>query len=148
MKNDRQTRILEIISKYPVNRQEDLVRYLKEDGYDVTQSTVSRDIKNLKLTKVPSSDGTFRYQAPQMSQKNAKMNFNSIFSNSVLSVDIAQNIIVIKTSSGMADAVCVLLDSMNYDGIVGTIAGEDTIFAACKDSSYSYRYFNEFKKLI
>ena len=148
MKNDRQTRILEIISKHPVNKQEELLEYLRQDGYDVTQSTISRDIKNLRLIKVLSSDGTFRYQPPQMSEKNARMNFSSIFSNSVISVDIAQNIIVIKTSSGMADAVCVSLDSMNYDGIVGTIAGEDTIFAACRDSSYSYRYYNEFKKLM
>ena len=148
MKSNRQTRILELVSKYPINKQDELLKLLKNEGFDVTQSTISRDIKNLRLTKVLSPDGTYRYQPPQISEKNARMNFSSLFSNSVLSVNIAQNIIVIKTSSGMANAVCVSLDLMNYDGIVGTLAGDDTIFAACKDSSYSYRYYNEFRQLM
>lgn len=148
MKKNRQTRILELINKYPINKQEELLQKLREDGYEVTQSTISRDIKNLNLTKGLGADGIYRYQAPQVNHQSSKNYFVTLFSNSVLSIDIAQNIVVIKTSSGTANAVCATLDAMSYEGIAGTLAGDDTIFVACKDDKYAQRYLHEFKDLI
>ena len=133
MKTNRHTKILELINKYPITTQEELIDYLRSDGYDVTQSTVSRDIKQLRLTKILLPDGTYRYQASPSSEKGAKNNFDTIFSSSVVSIDVAMNIIVIKTFSGMAQAACAAIDMMAFDHVVGTIAGEDTILLVCPD---------------
>lgn len=133
MKTNRHTKILELINKYPITTQEELIDYLRSDGYDVTQSTVSRDIKQLRLTKILLPDGTYRYQASPSSEKGAKNNFDTIFSSSVVSIDVAMNIIVIKTFSGMAQAACAAIDMMAFDLVVGTIAGEDTILLVCPD---------------
>lgn len=133
MKTTRHNKILELINKYTITTQEDLIDYLRADGYDVTQSTVSRDIKQLRLTKTLLPDGKYRYQASPSAEKGAKNNFKTIFSSSVVSIDTAMNIVVIKTFSGMAQAACAALDMMSFDQIMGTLAGEDTIFLACKD---------------
>ena len=134
MKTNRHTKILELINKYPITTQEELIDYLRSDGYDVTQSTVSRDIKQLRLTKILLPDGSYRYQASPNSEKGAKNNFNTIFSSSVVSIEVAMNIIVVKTFSGMAQAACAALDMMAFDQVVGTLAGEDTIMIVCSDT--------------
>lgn len=133
MKSTRHNKILELINKYPITTQEELIQYLRDDGYDVTQSTISRDIKQLRLTKTLLADGKYRYQASPSADKGAKNNFASIFSSSVISVESAMNIVVIKTFSGMAQAACTALDMMSFDPIIGTLAGEDTILVVCKD---------------
>ena len=133
MKNSRHNKILELINKYPITTQEELIDFLRKEGYDVTQSTISRDIKQLRLTKVLLSDGKYRYQASPTSEKGAKNNFSTIFSSSAVSVEAAVNIVVIKTFSGMAQAACAALDMMSFDTIVGTLAGEDTIIVICRD---------------
>ena len=133
MKTTRHNKILELINKYPITTQEELIEYLRADGYDVTQSTVSRDIKQLRLTKTLLPDGKYRYQASPSSEKGAKNNFKSIFASSVISIDRALNIVVIKTFSGMAQAACAALDMMSFDMVVGTLAGDDTIIVVCKD---------------
>ena len=133
MKTTRHNKILELINKYPITTQEELIDHLRSEGYDVTQSTISRDIKQLRLTKVLLSDGKYRYQASPTSDKGAKNNFGTIFSSSTVSVDAAQNIVVVKTFSGMAQAACAALDMMSFDTVVGTLAGEDTIIVVCRD---------------
>ena len=133
MKTTRHNKILELINKYPITTQEELIEYLRADGYDVTQSTVSRDIKQLRLTKALLPDGKYRYQASPTSEKGAKNNFKNIFASSVISIDQAINIVVIKTFSGMAQAACAALDMMSFDEVVGTLAGDDTIMVVCKD---------------
>lgn len=133
MKNSRHNKILELINKYPITTQEELIDFLRKEDYDVTQSTISRDIKQLRLTKVLLSDGKYRYQASPTSEKGAKNNFGNIFSASAVSVESAMNIVVIKTFSGMAQAACAALDMMNFELIVGTLAGEDTIIVVCRD---------------
>ena len=133
MKTTRHNKILELINKYPITTQEELIEYLRADGYDVTQSTVSRDIKQLRLTKTLLPDGKYRYQASPSADKGAKNNFSSIFGSSVISAENAMNIVVVKTFSGMAQAACAALDMMSFDEIVGTLAGEDTIIVVCKD---------------
>lgn len=132
MKTTRHNKILELINKYPITTQEELIDYLRREGYDVTQSTVSRDIKQLRLSKTLSADGKYRYQASPTAEKGAKNNFRSIFSSSVVSIETAMNIIVVKTFSGMAQAACAALDMMSFDPVVGTLAGEDTIIVVCK----------------
>jgi transcriptional regulator of arginine metabolism len=133
MKTTRHNKILELINKYPITTQEELIDYLRRDGYDVTQSTISRDIKQLRLTKTLLPDGKYRYQASPSADKGAKNNFSTIFSSSVTSVECAMNIVVVKTFSGMAQAACAALDMMSFAAIVGTLAGEDTIMVVCRD---------------
>ena len=134
MKTTRHNKILELINKYPITTQEELIEHLRADGYDVTQSTVSRDIKQLRLTKTLSADGQYRYQVSPSSEKGAQNNFRTIFSSSVISIEDALNIVVIKTFSGMAQAACAALDMMSFDAVVGTLAGDDTIIVICKDA--------------
>ncbi len=148
MKTNRHTKILELINKYPITTQEELIDYLRNDGYDVTQSTVSRDIKQLRLTKVLLPDGKYRYQASSGTEKGAKNNFGAIFSSAVVSIDVAMNIVVIKTFSGMAQAACAALDMMSFDSVVGTLAGEDTIIVVCRDIENAQKAADSFKEYI
>ena len=148
MKTTRHNKILELINKYPITTQEELIEYLRADGYDVTQSTVSRDIKQLRLTKVLLADGKYRYQASPTSEKGAKNNFEAIFSSSVVSTERAMNIVVIKTFSGMAQAACAALDMMSFDEIIGTLAGEDTIIVVCKDEENAALCLENFYRFI
>lgn len=134
MKSNRHSKILEIISEYPVETQDELLSKLKTEGYKVTQATISRDIKDLRLVKTLGSDGKYRYAESQAGSSDIRSNFEQIFMSSVTTMDIAQNIVVIKTLSGMANAVCAALDSTGNSAIVGTIAGDDTIFVACRTS--------------
>lgn len=148
MKTTRHHKILELINKYPITTQEELIDYLKADGYDVTQSTVSRDIKQLRLTKTLLADGQYRYQASPVAEKGAKNNFGTIFSSSVVSIDTAMNIVVVKTFSGMAQAACAALDMMSFDTVVGTLAGEDTILVICRDEKSAERCTEDFRNYI
>nr|WP_316624831.1 arginine repressor [uncultured Ruminococcus sp.] len=137
MKTTRHNKILELINKFQITTQEELIEHLRAEGYDVTQSTVSRDIKQLRLTKTLMPDGKYRYQASPSSEKGAKNNFHTIFSSSVISIEDAMNIVVIKTFSGMAQAACAALDMMSFDSVVGTLAGEDTIIVVCKTAEHA-----------
>ena len=148
MKTTRHNKILELINKYPITTQEELIDHLRSEGYDVTQSTVSRDIKQLRLSKTLRPDGKYRYQASPSSEKGAKNNFKTIFSSSVISIETAMNIVVVKTFSGMAQAACAAMDMMSFDMIVGTLAGEDTIFVLCKDPENAAVCAGEFKKFL
>ena len=148
MKTNRHTKILELINKYPITTQEELIEYLKNDGYDVTQSTISRDIKQLRLTKTLLPDGKYRYQASPSSEKGAKNTFNQIFSSSVISIERAMNIVVIKTFSGMAQAACAAIDMMAFENVVGTVAGEDTIMVVCGDPDAAQNCADEFQKYV
>ena len=134
MKTGRHARILDIIAEHPIETQDELLTRLREEGFKATQATISRDIKDLRLVKTLGSDGKYRYV--------------SIFSTSVNSIDIAQNLVVIKTLSGMAQAVCAALDSADYPSVVGTIAGDDTIFIACRTADLAVSLTEELKKLI
>ena len=137
MKTTRHNKILELINKFQITTQEELIEHLRAEGYDVTQSTVSRDIKQLRLTNTLMPDGKYRYQASPTSEKGAKNNFHTIFSSSVISIEDAMNIVVIKTFSGMAQAACAALDMMSFDGVIGTLAGEDTIIVVCKTAEHA-----------
>lgn len=148
MKSGRHARILEIISEYSVETQDELLSRLKSEGYKATQATISRDIKDLRLVKTLDSDGKYRYVSANKNLTDIRSNFSSLFSTSVNSVAPAQNIVVIKTLSGMAQAVCAAIDSVEYASVVGTLAGEDTIFIACKTAESALSLTEDLKKLI
>lgn len=131
MKSDRHNKILEIISEKNIDTQEELVNALNDAGYNVTQATVSRDIRELKLTKI-SENGVQKYVVHQVREKDLDEKYNRVLKDGYVSMDMAQNILVIKTVSGMAMAVAAALDAMNWDEVVGTIAGDDTIMCAIR----------------
>lgn len=134
MKPGRQTVIIEIISEKNIETQQQLIEELAARGIRSTQATLSRDIRDLKLIKEPSADGRSRYvrkEEPE-EEKKAEDIMKAILRPSVKSYETAQNIIVIKTFPGLASAACAAIDSMKLSGLVGTIAGEDTIFIAMK----------------
>lgn len=148
MKSRRHAKILDIITEYPIETQDELLTRLKDEGYKATQATISRDIKDLRLVKTLGSDGKYRYVSASKNSTDIRSNFSSLFVSSVNSIDFAQNIVVIKTLSGMAQAVCAALDSNDYKAVVGTIAGDDTIFIACRSSQLAVNLTEELKKLI
>ena len=146
MKSGRHAKILEIISEYPVETQDEIINRLKESGYKATQATISRDIKDLRLVKTLGSDGKYRYVSAANPNADLRSSFMQLFSGSVTSVDNAQNIVVIKTLSGMANAVCAAMDSTDNAAIVGTIAGDDTIFVACRTTESALELTNTLKQ--
>lgn len=148
MKSRRHAKILEIIGEHPVETQDELLTRLKYEGYKATQATISRDIKDLRLVKTLGSDGKYRYMSASKSSTDIRSNFSTLFSSSVVSIAFAQNIVVIKTLSGMAQAVCAALDSIDYTAVVGTIAGDDTIFIACRSTELAVNLTDDLKKLI
>ena len=148
MKSRRHAKILDIITEYPIETQDELLTRLKNEGYKATQATISRDIKDLRLVKTLGSDGKYRYVSASKNSTDIRSNFSSLFASSVKSIDFAQNIVVIKTLSGMTQAVCAALDSNDYKAVVGTIAGDDTIFIACRSSQLAVNLTEELKKLI
>lgn len=139
MKSDRHNKILELIQQYPIDRQEDLMQYLNEAGFRVTQATVSRDIRELNLLKVATGGGKYRY-ASAVTAGNTSVHsqgrFETIFRESVLKADYAGHTVLIKCFSGMANAACELFDSMQWEHeIVGTLAGDDTFLILMRAES-------------
>ena len=148
MKTGRHARILDIIAEHPIETQDELLTRLRQEGFKATQATISRDIKDLRLVKTLGSDGKYRYVCASRNSTDMRSNFSALFSTSVSSIDCAQNLVVIKTLSGMAQAVCASLDSLDYQAVVGTIAGDDTIFIACRTSELAASLTDDLKKLI
>jgi len=135
MKKNRHEAILNLIEKEEVGTQDELMQKLNELGYKVTQATVSRDIKQLKLVKIPAKSGQYRYSSAATEAEDRSGKYNSILTHSVTSVDYAGNMAVIKCFSGMAQAACAAVDSLNPENVVGTLAGDDTIFLLCRNES-------------
>ena len=148
MKLNRHQKIIELIRLYPINTQDELLEKLKSEGYCVTQSTVSRDIKSLRLQKSLSEDGKYRYITPDTKASELKSSFSGILSSSVISAVAASNIVVVKTYSGMASAACAAIDSMEFSGVVGSLAGDDTIFIACTENSFANDFVLKLNKLL
>ena len=130
--NDRQEKILDIIINKPIETQEELTSELTKEGFDVTQATVSRDIRKMKLTKVADAFGRLRYVAYSETNEDLDEKYIRILKDGFISMDNAQNILVIKTVSGMAMAVAAALDHIKFGEIVGSIAGDDTIMCAIR----------------
>ena len=149
MKSKRHAKILELISEYEIDTQEELLRRLREQGFDITQATVSRDIKELRLVKTLSNDGRYRYSTgAKDSPLDISFKFMAIFSESVTGVDYAGNIVVVKCYTGMANAACAALDSIHWNGLVGTLAGDDTIFILLRNEERAIELMGELKNLL
>lgn len=132
MKSQRQQRILELISKYEIETQEDMMARLLNEGFKVTQATVSRDLKELKLTKVQTARGTYRYAAGQARNTVGSVKLNNAMADSITDVNYSLNNVVIKTYPGLAAAVAFAVDSLNMPNILGCVAGDDTVIIVTK----------------
>lgn len=140
MKNQRHELILEIINSQPVSTQEMLIELLAKRGVRTTQATLSRDIQQLSLVKQRDADGNYRYTFPV-----AVVEEKNLFAESVLSVDYAMNTIVLKCRAGMAQGTCAAIDSVNHEGVVGTIAGDDTIFILVRSEADAKKLSRKFR---
>ena len=133
MKQGRQSMILELIENHDVETQEELSALLREKGYEVTQATISRDIKELKLVKVQSENGTYKY-APSGKEPLGRLDvFRRVFRDTVVSVEAAASLVVVRTMPGSANAAAEAIDVMNLPDVAGTLAGDNTIFVAVKE---------------
>ncbi|HIW15870.1 MAG TPA: arginine repressor [Firmicutes bacterium] len=149
MKTSRQNKILEIISSQDIETQHQLMEALREHGVKSTQATVSRDIKELRLIKELSPTGRYRYVAVGRDDMvDYDQRLRKIFRESVTSYAVAQNIIVIKTLPGLANAACSTLDGMNIHDLVGTLAGDDTAFLAMRDNAAAERFCHEIEEML
>lgn len=148
MKIGRHTKIIELINNYDIETQEELADLLEDAGYHVTQATISRDIRELKLTKVSTEQGHQKYIILKNQESGLNEKYVRVLRDGFESMDIAQNIIVIKTISGMAMAVAAALDALNFDGIVGCIAGDDTIMCAIRSNEEAIKVMEKLNRLL
>lgn len=149
MKNARQSEILSIIQAVEVETQEQLLAELKERGFSATQATISRDIKELRLVKELTGQGTYRYtQSDRRASAGTDIRLRNIFKEGVVSVDVAQNIVVVRTMPGLASAACSALDSMDIPGMVGSLAGDDTGILIMRDNASAQQFSGEVHKLL
>ena len=148
MKTNRQSKIIEIIRKNEVETHDELSALLEKDGFRVTQATVSRDIRELKLTKIPTAGGRQKYAVITDAPENLSKKYERVLREGFLSMDMAQNILVIKTVSGMASAVCAAIDAMKMREIVGSIAGDDTIMCAIRTVDDTYAVMKKIRRIV
>ena len=148
MKTNRQSKIIEIIQKNEVETQDELSALLEKDGFRVTQATVSRDIRELKLTKIPTAGGRQKYAVITDAPENLSKKYERALREGFLSMDMAQNILIIKTVSGMASAVCAAIDAMKMREIVGSIAGDDTIMCAIRTVDDTYAVMKKIRRIV
>ena len=145
MKNARQNKILELIEEYEISTQEALIQRLSEHGFESTQTTISRDIRQLRLIKGPTGRGTYKYVAPEVRKGNDAPGHNSALTDAVIKIKSAQNIIVVKTMAGMANAIAVCIDSLQLRDIIGSVAGDDTILLVLKTTEKALDIESELK---
>ena len=148
MKTSRQSKIIELIQKNEVETQEELSAMLESEGFSVTQATVSRDIRELKLAKIPMANGRQKYAVISDANEIMSQKYERVLREGYLSMDMAQNILVIKTVSGMASAVCAAIDAMNMKEIVGSIAGDDTIMCAVRTVDDTFAVMKKIRKIV
>lgn len=148
MKIKRHSKIVELIKENDIETQEELADRLNDSGFKVTQATISRDIRELRLTKIATADGHQKYAVLSGDDNKVNDKYISVFKTGVASMDYAQNMVIIKTLNGMAMAVASSIDSMNNTEIVGSIAGDDTILCITKDEQKALRLLERFKAII
>ena len=148
MKKRRQAKIIELISQNPIETQEELQDMLMKYGFEVTQATISRDIKELRLVKDLSNEGRYVYSSGKKSMDVINHRAGGIFNDTIITLDYAMNTVVIKCFTGMANAVCAAIDSMNLDEILGSIAGDDTIFILCRNEDTARMFTNKLRTML
>lgn len=148
MKYNRHAKILEIIEKDFIRTQEEIADKLKKKGFDVTQATISRDIKELRLIKVMNEDGRYKYAPFNQTENTVSTKLMTIFTQSFVSSDYTDNLIVIKTLPGMAQAAASAIDALGWSEIVGTIAGDDTIMIICRAEKIAEELSKRFNRIV
>lgn len=148
MKSERQNAMIELISRYDIETQEEMISRLADMGYDVTQATVSRDIRELKLTKMLTAHGTYRYVRHQENHHRGHVKLNNAVADSIVSVDYSNNMIVLKTFPGLAMAVASGIDAMNLPDVLGCIGGDDTIMIVTRGEEISADISAKIKDLM
>ena len=145
----RQSKILEIISTNEIETQDELVSALKQSHFDITQATISRDIKELGLIKILSSEsGKYKYAVVENSNQSVSNKYISVFKEAVISVKEAQNLCVIKTIKGMASAICGIIDKLNLENILGAVCGDDTVMIILPCNSTALNTVNKLNNLV
>lgn len=148
MKKNRHDKIIELIARYEVETQEQLASLLKDEGYDVTQATVSRDIRQMKLSKQVTEDGRQKYVYSTADSEVMQDKYVSVLKAGFVKMDVAQNLLVIKTVSGMAMALAAAIDAIEMPEIVGCIAGDDTIMIAIKTNQEALEVMEKFRSML
>ena len=148
MKVSRHAKIIELISRYDIETQEELAEYLNRTGFKVTQATVSRDIRDLKLTKISVSGGRQKYVIHRQDEPGMNEKYIRVLRDGYISMEQAQNILVIKTVSGMAMAVAAAVDAMNWNEVAGCIAGDDTIMCAIRTAEDTAVVMEKIRKIV
>jgi transcriptional regulator of arginine metabolism len=148
MRYTRQNKIIELISAYEIDTQEKLADLLEKAGYEVTQATVSRDIKELRLVKTPASSGKYKYTVAEAGAEHSADRYVKIFKDTVRSAKHSGNMIVVKTLTGCANAACEAIDSLDFPHILGSIAGDSTIFIIVDDAAQAPDLAARFAELI
>lgn len=148
MKGNRHQKIIELVDQFAIETQEELADRLREAGFQVTQATVSRDIRALKLSKVSCGNGKQKYVAIKQEDAHISAKYVRVLRDGFVSMDQAQNILVIKTVSGMAMAVAAAIDAMEMEEIVGSIAGDDTIMAAVRTTEDTLKVMEKIEEIL
>ena len=148
MKNLRHKKILELIERYDIDTQETMIEKLSEIGIIVTQTTISRDIRELKLVKGMTGRGTYKYIAPGVKRENNSPVLNSALTDAVIKIEAAKNIVVVKTFPGMANALCVCIDTLEHPHIIGSVAGDDTVLLVIRDNETAKMVEDKLKKVF
>ena len=148
MKTKRHAKILEIIAAGAVATQEELQEMLLQSGFKVTQATISRDIKELRLIKTLGPDGVYRYSTVHREKDHMPSKFHALFASAVMDVDYACNLVAIKCYTGMAQAACAALDSLHRENVVGTLAGDDTFVCIMKSENEAIELAVDLKKIL
>ena len=148
MKAARQEKILELIVRYEIETQDELIEKLRLEGYDVTQATASRDIKELKLTKTQTNKGKYRYVRPISGENGSGASFNVALASSIISIDVGENIVVVRTYPGMANAVATGIDSIRHSDILVSVAGDDTILIVTRSKDIAFEICQQVKSVM
>lgn len=147
MKNKRQQKILELIDRYQIDTQEDLIRRLSEAGYSATQATISRDIRELKLVKATTAEGIYKYTHPTRRETIAPK-FNSALAGSVTHIDSAGNIIVVRSYPGMAQPIASCIDAIGHPDVLGCVGGDDTVIVVIRDAQKSAEMCDKIRQML
>ncbi|MCD8014347.1 MAG: arginine repressor [Lachnospiraceae bacterium] len=148
MKIGRHAKIIDLIGKYDIETQEELAEYLKKEGFQVTQATVSRDIRELRLMKLAASGGKQKYALMQPQETEDAERYLRVLKDGFVSMEMAQNILVVKTVSGMAMAVAAAIDAMHWAEVAGCIAGDDTIMCANRSSDDTLLVMEKIRRIV
>ncbi|HET7627491.1 MAG TPA: transcriptional regulator ArgR [Bacillales bacterium] len=147
-KSQRHIKIMELIAQKEIETQDELVDTLRRQGYNVTQATVSRDIKELSLVKVPMQNGRYKYSLPSGQRTNPLSRLKRVLRDGFVRLDEAEQLIVVKTLPGNAHAIGDLLDDLDWDGLVGTLCGDDTILLICRSKQHAPEISERFLSLL